>query len=112
MHGRGPWPHSGPGRDGTRRKHGDVRAGATNAEREIGEIAARRRYVSCFLRRALHRFLCVSWLRSGTDRAARVLWRISRAELKSQLKQERQERQALERELEECKQQMAEAGLL
>lgn len=35
-----------------------------------------------------------------------------RAELKMQLAQERQEREALERELEECKQQMAEAGLL
>jgi hypothetical protein len=35
-----------------------------------------------------------------------------RAELKSQLKQERQERRALEQELEECKQQIAEAGLL
>lgn len=35
-----------------------------------------------------------------------------RTELKAQLAQERQERQALERELQECKQQMADAGLL
>lgn len=33
-------------------------------------------------------------------------------ELKVQLAQERKEREALERELEQCKQQMAEAGLL
>ena len=85
-------------------------ARSAKSQRVAGTCRARVR--ASFLRRALHRFLCVSWLRSGTDRAARVLWRISRAELKSQLKQERQERQALERELEECKQQMAEAGLL
>ena len=48
---------------------------------------------------------------SETD-SVYVVVRCARAELKVQLAQERQEREALERELEECKQQMAEAGLL
>ena len=83
-----------------------VRGGATKAKRENLEIPARcwygpTRFVE-FVALTAARLMCA---------CCPAVLCVS-PELKVQLAQERKEREALERELEECKQQMAEAGLL